>query len=80
MQKTDMSKNRYVKKPICQKADNQKADLSKSRYFADIFPLKQKADMQKADKQKADMQKADMSKSRPSKSRSVKKPIFWPSP
>jgi hypothetical protein len=54
--------------------------MSKSRYFADIFPLEQKADMQKADKQKADTQKADMSKSRPSKSRSVKKPIFWPSP
>jgi uncharacterized protein YjbI with pentapeptide repeats len=73
MQKADMSKSQYVKKPICQKADNQKADLSKSRYFADIFPLEQQADMQKADMQKADGQKADLSKSR-----SVKKPIFCP--
>jgi hypothetical protein len=48
-----------------QKADMSKSRQSKSRYFAVIFPLEQKADMQKADGQKADM----------SKSRSVKKPI-----
>jgi hypothetical protein len=41
-----------------------KSQQSKSRYFADIFPLEQKAEMQKADMQIADGQKADMSKSR----------------
>jgi hypothetical protein len=35
------------KKLICQNADNQKGDLSKSQYFAPPIPLKQKADMQK---------------------------------
>jgi hypothetical protein len=41
-----------------------KSRQSKSRYFADIFPLKQKADMQKA--------QSRGSKSRQSKSRYAK--------
>jgi hypothetical protein len=61
------------------KANNQKADLSKSRYFADIFPQSKKPICKKPICKKPICQKADNQKADPSKSRSVKKPIFCPS-
>jgi hypothetical protein len=49
------------KKPICKKADTQKADMTKSRATINKKPIYKKPICQKADIQKADMTKSRFS-------------------
>jgi hypothetical protein len=76
MQKTDMSKSRYVKKPTIKKPICQKADI-----LLIFFPSAKSRYVKKPICQKADNQKTDLSKSRyfapplPFKGEGQKKPI-----